>query len=73
MKASPVTSPPTADGGCGAAAPGKDSQAPRCFVVDSDASDRRFLSLILHGAGLNAEEFAAGETLTTALTHRRPN
>ena len=73
MNASPVTSPPTANGGSGPVAPGKDSQAPRCFVVDSDASVRRFLSLILHGAGLNAEEFAAGETLTTALAHRPPD
>lgn len=74
MHASPVTSLPTANGeGGGSAARGEDSQAPRCFVVDSDASVRRFLSLILHGAGLNAEEFAAGETLATALANRPPD
>jgi EAL domain-containing protein (putative c-di-GMP-specific phosphodiesterase class I)/CheY-like chemotaxis protein len=70
MNASPATSLPR-ESGVGAS--GKDAQAPRCFVVDSDASVRRFLSLILHGAGLNAEEFAAGETLTAALTRRPPD
>jgi EAL domain-containing protein (putative c-di-GMP-specific phosphodiesterase class I) len=74
MNANPATSLTTANGvGPGSVAPDKDMQAPRCFVIDSDASVRRFLSLILHGAGLNAEEFTAGETLAAALTKRPPD
>ncbi len=74
MNANPATSLTTANGvGPGSVAPDKDMQAPRCLVVDSDASVRRFLSLILHGAGLNAEEFTAGETLAAALTKRPPD
>jgi EAL domain-containing protein (putative c-di-GMP-specific phosphodiesterase class I) len=56
----------------GAAAPGGEARIPHCFVIDSDASVRRFLSLILHGAGLNTEEFGGGETLTGALNRRAP-
>jgi EAL domain-containing protein (putative c-di-GMP-specific phosphodiesterase class I) len=49
-----------------------DAKAPLCFVVDTDTSVRRFLSLILHGAGLNADEFSADEPLTAALSARPP-
>ena len=35
---------------------------PVCFVVDEDASIRHFLSLILHGAGIDTEEFADGKS-----------
>ena len=38
-------------------------RTPLCFVVDSDASIRHFLSLILHGAGIDTEEFADGQSL----------
>ena len=58
MNASPVTSPPTANGGRGPVAPGKDLQAPAALSSISDASVGRVVLLILHGAGLNAEEFA---------------
>lgn len=49
-----------------------DARTPLCFVIDSDGSIRRFLSLILHGAGLDTEEFDAGEPLAAALARRPP-
>jgi len=52
---------------------GSAAQAPLCFVIDTDISVRRFLSLILHGAGLNSEEFSAGEALTVALSRCAPD
>jgi EAL domain-containing protein (putative c-di-GMP-specific phosphodiesterase class I) len=48
-------------------------RVPLCFVIDSDASIRHFLSLIMHGAGLDTEEFADGHGLTTALARRTPD
>jgi EAL domain-containing protein (putative c-di-GMP-specific phosphodiesterase class I)/CheY-like chemotaxis protein len=56
-----------------AATPGSEARVPLCFVIDADDSVRRFLSLILHGAGLNTEEFSAGETLAAALAKRAPH
>jgi len=47
--------------------------APLCFVIDGDASIRRFLSLILHGVGVDTEEFADGEALRAALLRRAPD
>ncbi len=53
---------------------GPDSQrAPVCFVVDGDGSSRHFLSLILHGAGIDTEEFADGRGLRRALSCRAPD
>ncbi|MCC6891140.1 MAG: EAL domain-containing protein [Hyphomicrobiales bacterium] len=45
---------------------------PLCFVIDDDPSIRHFLSLILHGSGLDAEEFADGGSLRQALERRSP-
>ena len=45
-----------------------EARAPLCFVVDADASIRHFLSLILHGAGIDTEEFPDGQALRPALT-----
>jgi EAL domain-containing protein (putative c-di-GMP-specific phosphodiesterase class I)/CheY-like chemotaxis protein len=50
-----------------------ETRVPLCFVIDTDDSVRRFLSLILHGAGLNTEEFAAGASITAALAKRTPD
>jgi len=50
-----------------------EGRAPLCFVIDSDASIRRFLSLILHGAGIDTEEFADGKGLREALSRRSPD
>jgi EAL domain-containing protein (putative c-di-GMP-specific phosphodiesterase class I) len=49
------------------------ARAPLCFVVDSDASIRHFLSLVLHGAGVDTEEFADGPTFRAALGRRAPD
>jgi EAL domain-containing protein (putative c-di-GMP-specific phosphodiesterase class I) len=47
--------------------------APLCFVVDDEASIRNFLSLVLHGAGIDTMEFADGTTMRRALTQRMPD
>src|SRR5262249_35700459 len=46
--------------------------APACFVLDEDRSIRNFLSLILHGSGIDTEEFAERTAFTRALAHRHP-
>jgi EAL domain-containing protein (putative c-di-GMP-specific phosphodiesterase class I) len=46
------------------------ARTPLCFVVDSDASICHFLSLIMHGAGIDTEEFADGQSLLAALSRR---
>lgn len=48
-------------------------RAPLCFVIDGDASIRHFLSLILHGAGIDTEEFADGQGLRRALSRQAPH
>jgi EAL domain-containing protein (putative c-di-GMP-specific phosphodiesterase class I) len=51
-----------------------DESAPAhlAFVVDGDSSMRHFLSLVLHGAGIDTEEFADGATFRAALARRLP-
>jgi EAL domain-containing protein (putative c-di-GMP-specific phosphodiesterase class I)/CheY-like chemotaxis protein len=53
-------------------APSAEARAPLCFVVDTDASIRHFLSLILHGAGIDTEELPDGQAVRPALTQRQP-
>jgi len=48
-------------------------RTPLCFVIDGDASIRHFLSLILHGVGIDTEEFPDGQGLRQALAHRKPD
>jgi EAL domain-containing protein (putative c-di-GMP-specific phosphodiesterase class I) len=48
-------------------------RAPLCFVIDGDGSIRHFLSLVLHGAGIDTEEFADGQGLRRALSRRAPD
>ncbi len=48
-------------------------RTPLCFIIDSDASIRHFLSLIMHGAGVDTVEFADGEGLAAALAKRTPD
>ncbi len=55
-----------------AEAPSAEARAPLCFVVDTDASIRHFLSLVLHGAGIDTEEFPDGMTVRAALTRCQP-
>jgi EAL domain-containing protein (putative c-di-GMP-specific phosphodiesterase class I)/ActR/RegA family two-component response regulator len=50
-----------------------EARAPLCFVIDPDESIRHFLSLILHGAGVDTEELADGKELRAALARRAPD
>jgi EAL domain-containing protein (putative c-di-GMP-specific phosphodiesterase class I)/FixJ family two-component response regulator len=52
-----------------AAAP---ARAPLSFVVDDEPSMRHFLSLILHGGGIDTEEFADGPSYRQAMATGRP-
>ena len=49
-----------------------EARAPLCFVVDTDASIRHFLSLVLHGSGIDTEELPDGQAVRPALTQRQP-
>jgi EAL domain-containing protein (putative c-di-GMP-specific phosphodiesterase class I)/CheY-like chemotaxis protein len=49
------------------------ARTPLCYVVDSDPSICHFLSLIMHGAGIDTEEFADGQALLAALSRRTPD
>jgi EAL domain-containing protein (putative c-di-GMP-specific phosphodiesterase class I)/CheY-like chemotaxis protein len=48
-------------------------RTPLCFVVDDDASIRHFLSLILHGAGIDTQEYPDGQSLRAAVARRAPD
>jgi len=49
------------------------ASVPLCLVIDADASIRHFLSLILHGAGVDTQGFADGKGLREALARRTPD
>src|SRR5262245_66191598 len=49
------------------------ARVPICFVVDEESSIRHFLSLILHGAGIDTEEFADGRSMVQAVAKRNPD
>jgi EAL domain-containing protein (putative c-di-GMP-specific phosphodiesterase class I) len=55
-----------------AARGGVPARVPLCFVVDEESSIRHFLSLVLHGAGIDAEEFADGNAFRQALARHAP-
>ena len=57
-----VAAPPLAPGG-----------APLCYVVDEEASIRHFLSLVLHGSGVDTMEFPDGAALRGAMERRVPD
>ena len=44
------------------------ASAPLCFVVDEEPSIRSFLSLILHGCGIDTQEFANGASFQRTLS-----
>lgn len=46
---------------------------PLCYVVDEDASIRHFLSLVLHGSGIDTVEFADGAALRQSVDKRVPD
>lgn len=71
MSAQPAQSIPAASG-APAEANGT-ARAPLCYVIDGDASIRHFLSLILHGSGIDTEEFEGGQGLLPALARRPPD
>jgi EAL domain-containing protein (putative c-di-GMP-specific phosphodiesterase class I)/CheY-like chemotaxis protein len=48
-----------------------EARAPLCFVVDEEPSIRHFLSLILHGAGVDTQEFSDGQSLRQAIAARK--
>lgn len=52
--------------------PGSDRRVPVCYIVDEDGGIRHFLSLILHGAGLDSEELADGKALAQAFARDNP-
>jgi len=49
------------------------ARVPLGFILDGDASIRSFLSLVLHGVGIDTEEFADGQTFRLALSRRTPD
>lgn len=60
-----------------AAAAASDSEiatdgTPLCFVLDEEPSIRHFLSLILHGAGVDTVEFPDGSSMRKAVEARPP-
>ena len=56
-----VESPPLAPDG-----------TPTCYVVDDEPSIRHFLSLVLHGAGVDTVEFPDGASMRKAIESRAP-
>src|SRR5215813_7244919 len=56
-----VESPPLAPDG-----------APLCYVVDEEPSIRHFLSLVLHGSGVDTVEFPDGAAMRKAIETRAP-
>src|SRR5476649_2816789 len=55
-----------------AAPPLAPAGAPLCYVVDEEASIRHFLSLVLHGCGVDTMEFPDGAALRAAIERRVP-
>ena len=49
------------------------SRAPLCFIIDEESSIRHFVSLILHGIGVDTMEFADGEAFRAARSPRAPD
>ena len=64
------------DGAAGAPANGDSASVPArvpvCFVIDEEPSIRHFLSLVLHGAGIETEEFADGSSIRQSIARRNP-
>jgi EAL domain-containing protein (putative c-di-GMP-specific phosphodiesterase class I) len=58
---SAVESPPLAPEG-----------TPLCYVVDDESSIRHFLSLVLHGSGVDTVEFPDGASMRKAIEARAP-
>ena len=61
-RATPVEAPPLAPGA-----------AALCYVVDEESSSRQFLSLVLHGSGIDTVEFPDGAALRLSAEQRAPD
>ncbi|MGH6682330.1 MAG: EAL domain-containing response regulator [Pseudolabrys sp.] len=72
MAETPVP-PPTEPPVTVAAPPLQPGQAPLCFVIDEEASIRHFLSLVLHGSGIDTLEFPDGDAMRRATSKRAPS
>ena len=68
--ASKTAAPPTDVAEAPPLAPGA---APLCYVVEDDSSIRQFLSLVLHGSGIDTVEFADGTALRKSAEKRVPD
>jgi EAL domain-containing protein (putative c-di-GMP-specific phosphodiesterase class I) len=49
------------------------ARTPLCFIIDEESSIRHFVSLILHGIGVDTMEFADGEAFRAARSPRAPD
>ena len=66
--------PKTADSAAVVGAPPlAPATAPLCYVVDEEPSIRHFLSLVLHGSGVDTMEFPDGAALRKAMVGRVPD
>jgi EAL domain-containing protein (putative c-di-GMP-specific phosphodiesterase class I)/CheY-like chemotaxis protein len=54
-------------------APERAAKTALCFIIDSDPTIRHFLSLIMHGAGIDTEEFPDAQSMITGLSRRNPD
>ena len=72
MAETPAT-PPTTDGVAAVESPPlSPGGAPLCYVVDEEPSIRHFLSLVLHGSGVDTVEFADGASMRKAVETQPP-
>ncbi|HZP69361.1 MAG TPA: EAL domain-containing response regulator [Pseudolabrys sp.] len=73
MTEPPATSSTSSDGASAVESPPLAPEgAPLCYVVDEEPSIRHFLSLVLHGSGIDTVEFADGASMRKALETRAP-
>ena len=73
MSETPAPSSTAADGASAVEAPPlAPDGAPLCYVVDEEPSIRHFLSLVLHGSGVDTVEFADGVSMRKAVEARPP-
>jgi EAL domain-containing protein (putative c-di-GMP-specific phosphodiesterase class I) len=66
------TSSTSADGTPAVESPPLAPGTPTCYVVDDEPSIRHFLSLVLHGAGVDTVEFPDGASMRKAIESRAP-
>src|SRR5258707_4410225 len=73
MTETPASSSTVADGTPAVEAPPlAPDGSPLCYVVDEEPSIRHFLSLILHGSGVDTVEFPDGASMRKAIEARPP-